>query len=69
LHIGPPENLPDCAFIPPSSPRLYLNTLDRDESATIERDTEPIVRATWAVSLGTARFKEPLSRTIVERLL
>jgi dethiobiotin synthetase len=48
---------------------FILNALDRDASATVERDSELIVRATGAVSLGTVRFKEPLPRTIVERLM
>jgi dethiobiotin synthetase len=48
---------------------FIVNALDRDASATAQRDAELIVHATGAISLGTVRFKEPLSFAIVERIL
>ena len=48
---------------------FVMSALDRDASATIARDADFIARATGLSCLGTVRFKEPVSRKIVERLL
>jgi dethiobiotin synthetase len=48
---------------------FILNALDRDASASVDRDAAAIVRLTGAVCLGMVRFKEPLGLAIVERLL
>jgi dethiobiotin synthetase len=48
---------------------FILNALDRDASASVDRDAEAVARATGARSLGTVRFKEPLGLAIVESLL
>jgi dethiobiotin synthetase len=48
---------------------FILNALDREASATIERDASMLARASGASCLGTVRFKEPLALNIVEKLL
>ena len=48
---------------------FVLNALDREASASVDRDSTEIVRLTGASCLGAVRFKEPLSLAIVERLL
>jgi len=48
---------------------FILNALDRESSATVERDAQAVARATGTACLGTVRFKEPLALAIVERLL
>jgi dethiobiotin synthetase len=45
-----------------------LNALDRDADATIEGDAEALARAIEVRVLGTVRFKEPLSLSIVDQL-
>ena len=48
---------------------FIMNALDRDASATVNRDSEFVARATGVKCLGVVRFKEPLGLGIVERLL
>lgn len=48
---------------------FILNSLDREASATVQRDAGLLARATGARCLGTVRFKEPLALHIVELLL
>lgn len=48
---------------------FILNALDREASATVQRDAELLAHATGARALGTVRFKEPLALHIVELLL
>jgi dethiobiotin synthetase len=48
---------------------FILNALDREASATIERDASMLARASGVRCLGTVRFKEPLALNIVEQLL
>jgi dethiobiotin synthetase len=46
-----------------------LNALDRDASASIANDAAALEQAAGIRMLGTVRFKEPLSLSIVEQLL
>jgi dethiobiotin synthetase len=46
-----------------------LNALDRDASASIANDAAALAQAADIKMLGTVRFKEPLSLSIVEQLL
>lgn len=48
---------------------FIMNALDREASATVERDASMLARAGGARCLGTVRFKQPLALSIVERLL
>jgi dethiobiotin synthetase len=48
---------------------FILNALDRESSASAERDANFVARATRVACLGTVRFKEPVSLAIVETLL
>ena len=48
---------------------FILNALEREVSATVQRDAELLAHATGARALGTVRFKEPLALQIVELLL
>ena len=48
---------------------FVLSALDSNASATAERDAAFVARVTGVSCLGTVRFKEPVGRAIVERLL
>ncbi len=48
---------------------FILNALNREASANVEQAAEAVARTTGLSSLGTVRFKEPMSLAIVKQLL